>query len=144
MAMKRLVCPNLSLRLFNSPPAEALYWDARHARSGRCSLSRPTDSISCQAPPSSIGTWTTPGAEELHLEAKGCARLRPLFHQELPKADADPEILDVGFGTSEVPTRLFEDGWRCVTAIDASAEGVRLAQQRRPATQKALQFLQAL
>ena len=48
-------------------------------------------------------------------------RLRQLFHQELPAPDADPEILDVGFGTSEVPSRLFEDGWRCVTAIDASA-----------------------
>lgn len=91
-----------------------LYWDARHARSG-----------------AAFFDW--------YLDY---SRLRSVFHQEFPAAETQPEILDVGFGTSEIPTRLFSDGWEFVTAIDLSAESVRLAQQRRNADQKSLQFLQ--
>eukprot|EP00913_Durusdinium_trenchii_P013895 g13044.t1 len=57
-------------------------------------------------------------------------------------SESGPEILDVGFGTSEIPSSLFHDGYHFVTAIDVSAESVRLAQQRRSSEQKSLQFLQ--
>ncbi|CAL1157329.1 unnamed protein product [Cladocopium goreaui] len=89
-----------------------LYWDARHARSG-----------------AAFFDW--------YLDY---SRLRSVFHQEFPAAETQPEILDVGFGTSEIPMRLFSDGWEFVTAVDLSAGSVRLAQQRRE--QKSLQFLQ--
>ena len=64
------------------------------------------------------------------------------MQQEIPSCETHPEILDVGFGTSEVPTCLFNDGWEFVTAIDISADSVRLALQRRKKEQKAMQFLQ--
>ncbi|CAE7422797.1 EEF1AKNMT [Symbiodinium sp. CCMP2592] len=100
---------------YADPKLGAVYWDARHARAG-----------------AAFFDWYVP-----------YARLHPVFALMLPGPDMSPEILDVGFGTSEVPLRLFENGWELVTAIDTSAEAVRLAKgrglhQERPA----LQFLQ--
>ncbi|CAE7895114.1 EEF1AKNMT, partial [Symbiodinium sp. KB8] len=100
---------------YADPKLGSVYWDARHARAG-----------------AAFFDWYVP-----------YARLHPVFSLMLPGPDMSPEILDVGFGTSEVPLRLFENGWELVTAIDTSAEAVRLAKgrglhQERPA----LQFLQ--
>ncbi|CAE7298971.1 EEF1AKNMT, partial [Symbiodinium pilosum] len=71
------------------------------------------------------------------------ARLQHVFDLLLPSPYISPEILEVGFGTSEIPLRLFENGWELVTAIDTSAEAVRLAKGRSQHHGKtALQFLQ--
>jgi len=106
--------PSMALPPYGDLELAALYWDARHARSG-----------------AAFFDW--------YLDY---SRLRPIIQQEFPSCETHPEILDVGFGTSEVPTCLFNDGWEFVTAIDISADSVRLALQRRKKEQKAMQFLQ--
>ncbi|CAE7356991.1 EEF1AKNMT [Symbiodinium natans] len=93
----------------------SVYWDARHARAG-----------------AAFFDWYVTFARLLHV-----------FNVLLPSPEASPEILEVGFGTSEIPLRLFENGWELVTAIDTSAEAVRLAKGRGQHQRKAaLQFLQ--
>merc|ERR1712087_650516 len=51
-------------------------------------------------------------------------RLRPLLHEVLPNVQKEPEVLDLGCGTSEVPARLWRDGWRNVVGIDTSVVAI--------------------
>eukprot|EP00440_Ansanella_granifera_P062970 gb/GFBE01068283.1/.p1 GENE.gb/GFBE01068283.1/~~gb/GFBE01068283.1/.p1 ORF type:complete len:317 (+),score=56.45 gb/GFBE01068283.1/:1-951(+) len=91
------------------------YWDAWHAAAG-----------------SDVIDWYM-----------GYARLRDIFKAEFPTPSSEPEILDVGSGMSEVPACLFNDGWQFVTAIDSSAEAVRLAKSHpQHASKHEMQFLQ--
>jgi len=91
------------------------YWDARHAAVGDL----PFD-------------WYM-----------GYDRLSGILKQRLPPASSGAEILDIGFGTSEVPACLHADGWINVTAIDTSVVAVTRARSaRRHNGRSELQFLQ--
>jgi len=93
------------------------YWDARHAAVGDV----PFDWY--------MGYDSLAGILKLRLP---------------PPSDKDgPEILDMGFGTSEVPACLHADGWTNVTAIDTSVVAVTRARSaRRHLGRSELQFLQ--
>lgn len=91
------------------------YWDARHAAIGDV----PFD-------------WYL-----------GYDRLAGVLRQRLPPASEGAEILDIGFGTSEMPACLHADGWTNVTAIDTSVVAVTRARNaRRHNGRSELQFLQ--
>lgn len=91
------------------------YWDARHAAVGDL----PFD-------------WYM-----------GYDRLASILRLRLPAPSAGAEILDIGFGTSEVPACLHADGWTNVTAIDTSVVAVTRARSaRRHQGRSELQFLQ--
>eukprot|EP00930_Biecheleria_cincta_P064102 TRINITY_DN49649_c0_g1_i1.p1 TRINITY_DN49649_c0_g1~~TRINITY_DN49649_c0_g1_i1.p1 ORF type:complete len:409 (+),score=68.74 TRINITY_DN49649_c0_g1_i1:31-1227(+) len=93
----------------------AAYWDAWHAAAG-------------------------PEAFDWYVEY---SRLREVFRNELPSPAEETEILDVGCGSSEVPSCLFNDGWHFVTAIDKSAEAIACARRSRcNADKHEMQFLQ--
>jgi len=100
---------------YGHPRYGAAYWDAWHATAGSEAFDWYVD------------YW----------------RLRELFREQLPNPSDEPEILDVGCGNSEIPSRLFDDGWQYVTAIDLSAEAIRLAKTAgRNSTKHEMQFLQ--
>lgn len=91
------------------------YWDARHAAVGDL----PFD-------------WYM-----------GYDRLAGILKERLPAASSNAEILEIGFGTSELPARLHADGWVNITAIDTSVVAVTRARSaRRHNDRKELQFLQ--
>lgn len=91
------------------------YWDARHAAAGDL----PFD-------------WYM-----------GYERLAGILRMRLPSPSAGAEILDVGFGASELPSCLHADGWTNVTAIDTSVVAVTRARSaRRHHGRSELQFLQ--
>eukprot|EP00931_Biecheleriopsis_adriatica_P124323 TRINITY_DN99455_c0_g1_i1.p1 TRINITY_DN99455_c0_g1~~TRINITY_DN99455_c0_g1_i1.p1 ORF type:complete len:286 (+),score=62.49 TRINITY_DN99455_c0_g1_i1:15-872(+) len=87
--------------------------------------------------------YATAGAEMSFDWYVDYSRIRKIFKSELPSPQAEPEILDLGCGASEIPSRLFADGWHFVTAIDSSAEAIRLAKKHPRHLQKQeMQFLQ--
>lgn len=91
------------------------YWDARHAAVG----DMPFD-------------WYM-----------GYDRLAGILRQRLPPVSSGAEILDLGFGTSEVAACLHADGWTNVTAVDTSVVAVTRARSaRRHRARTELQFLQ--
>lgn len=112
--------PKITLGPGDPPPygdtrCGPFYWDARHAATGDV----PFD-------------WYM-----------GYDRLASILHQRLPPARDGAEILDVGFGTSEIPACLHADGWTNVTGIDTSVAAVSRARSaRRHAGRSELQFLQ--
>lgn len=91
------------------------YWDARHAAAG----------------------------DEPYDWYMDYTRLAPVLRLRLPPADSDPEVLDVGCGTSELASCLWADGWRNVIGVDTSVVAVTRARgARRHQGRHELQFLQ--
>jgi len=71
------------------------------------------------------------------------ARLSEVFHLRLPSPDQNPELLDLGCGTSEMAACLYADGWKNVIGIDTSVVAVNKARgARRHTGRHELQFLQ--
>jgi len=69
--------------------------------------------------------------------------LAGILRQRLPPVSSGAEILDLGFGTSEVAACLHADGWTNVTAVDTSVVAVTRARSaRRHRARTELQFLQ--
>jgi len=100
---------------YGSTRCALTYWDARYAQAG----DEPFD-------------WYM-----------GYAALRELMFQVLPEAHTDPELLYVGCGTSELPAKLYEDGWRNVVGVDTSVVAVTRARGAgHHAGRHELQFLQ--
>ena len=73
----------------------------------------------------------------LPYEGPLAAHLRSKALHALPR---DAPLLELGCGTSDLAARLFDDGWRNVTAIDLSPNAVRLAQQRHGTSRPGLRF----
>jgi len=70
-------------------------------------------------------------------------RLGPVLRRKISTAKHNVEVLDLGFGMSELPSRLHGDGWTKVTAIDYSPAAVSRARgARRHAGLSELKFLQ--
>jgi len=91
------------------------YWDARHSMSGEL----PFD-------------W--------YMDYN---KLGPILRRKIMVSKTQTQILDLGFGTSEVPARLHGDGWKNVTGIDISAAAVSRARiARRHAALDGIKFLQ--
>eukprot|EP00927_Polykrikos_kofoidii_P037874 TRINITY_DN32086_c0_g1_i1.p1 TRINITY_DN32086_c0_g1~~TRINITY_DN32086_c0_g1_i1.p1 ORF type:complete len:327 (-),score=33.58 TRINITY_DN32086_c0_g1_i1:21-1001(-) len=91
------------------------YWDARHAASG----------------------------DEPYDWYMDCPRLLQVLRMRLPASETEPEILDVGCGTSELASCLWAEGWKNVIGIDTSSVAVTRARGAlRHADRPELQFLQ--
>lgn len=100
---------------YGSTHCAVTYWDARYAQAG----DEPFD-------------WYL-----------GYAALRELMFQVLPDSHAAPELLYVGCGTSELPSKLYEDGWQNVIGVDTSVVAVTRAKgARHHAGRHGLQFFQ--
>lgn len=91
------------------------YWDARHAAAG----DDPFD-------------W--------YMDY---SRLSEVLNARLPPQEDEPEILDVGCGTSELAACLYADGWKNVIGVDTSVVAITRARgARRHVGRHELQFLQ--